>query len=353
MAKVDSGVPVSCKIIIDDVTKQQWERYASEFSDYSIYQTWAYQQVRAETGRQQLCRVVITDGNSQILTICQIRIKNAKLLGMKIGYVQWGPLLRNKDGQIVCTVEALTELCKAFVGRRLNVLRIVPNVPSDDTGGKAADIIRNAGFKFVKFVRPYHTIVLSLNCSEDVLRSRLHQSWRRKLKKAEQAGIEVRETSDAQSFEILQSQYREMLKRKNFRHLDLEVFAQSQRLLSPSEKMNVIVAYQNGEPVTTHVTSNLGDTGLLLLVASNGKGFECGSSYLAWWRAVTNCESRGMKKYDVGGVDFRHNPTVSEFKAGLGGEDCRYIGAFEACDDWYTKLKWRIAEKAYNYIKGG
>ncbi len=343
---------MGCELTINEIGKEQWEQYAQDFADYSIYQTWGYQQVRAENDRQELCRVVIKAGDTKPVMMCQIRIKDVKPLGLRIGYIQWGPLLRIKDGSVSCTVDALVELKRAFIGQRVNVLRVVPNVCDDEMGRKVADMFEIAGFGFVKSVQPYHTMILPLDCSEDVLRSRLHQSWRRKLKKAENAEIEMRETTDGKPFEALEAYYREITERKNFKGLDVQEFARTQQLLSPAEKMNVIIAYYQGRPVTAHVSSTIGDTGILLLVASNGQGFECHSSYLAWWRAVTACLSRGMKKYDVGGVDFKNNPTVSQFKAGMGGIDCRYVGVFEVCDDWYAKVKWRIAEKAYGYIRG-
>lgn len=341
---------MSCKLTINEISKERWERYAQNFADYSIYQTWGYQQVRAENDRQELCRVIIRDGDRPV-TICQVRIKNAKSLGLRIGYIQWGPLLRIKDGSVSCTVDALVELKRALIGQRANVLRVVPNVCDDEMGRQVAGMFENAGFGFIKSVPPYHTMMLPLNCSVDVLRSRLHQSWRRKLKKAENAGIEMQETTDGKFFEVLETYYREMVNRKNFKGLEVREFARSQQLLSPAERMNVIAACYQGRPVTVHITSAIGDTGVALLVASSEKGFECCASYLAWWRAITGCLSRGMKRYDVGGVDFEKNPTVSQFKTGLGGTDCHYIGAFEACDSSSTKIMWRIAEKAYSYIR--
>ena len=343
---------MSFDISIDDVSKEQWEQYAGEFADHSIYQTWAYQQVRAENDRQELCRIVIRNGETKPVMMCQVRIKDAKPLGLRIGYIQWGPLFRTKDGNINCTVDALVELRKAFVGRHVNVLRVVPNVSDDETGRQVAGLFETAGFKLAKSVSPYHTMILPLDCSEDVLRGRLHQSWRRKLKKAENAGVEIQETTDGKFFEVLEAYYRATMDRKNLKGLEVEEFARSQQLLSQAEKMNIIVASYQGQPATIQVTSVAGDTGVLLLAASSEKGFECCSSYLAWWRAVTACLSRGMKRYDVGGVDFEENPTVSQFKAGMGGIDYRYIGAFEACDNWFTKAKWQIAEKTYNYMRG-
>ena len=70
----------------------EWERCARQFTDYSIYQTWSYQQVRGESDRQKISRFIIKDENGHVSSMGQIRIKYVKMLGLKIGYIQSGPL---------------------------------------------------------------------------------------------------------------------------------------------------------------------------------------------------------------------------------------------------------------------
>lgn len=342
---------MSCKVNIDNFGRSDWERYAKNFFDYSIYQTWEYQQIRAKMDRQEVSRAVIKDENGRVATMCQIRIKHFKLLRLRIGYVQWGPLVRGFDGTLGCSVEALVALREAYLGTRVNVFRIVPNVCNNETGKEFARLLETSGFHYTLSFEPYHTMLLSLNRPEELLRKRVHQSWRRKLKKAEAVGIETKNCTDEESFIILEKLYLEMLRRKGIKGLDPEVFVRTQRLLSAAEKMNVIVAYYHGQPVTAHVTSNLGDTAILLLVASSEKGLACGSSYLVWWKAVTASNRLGMKNYDVGGIDFENNVTVSRFKAGMGGDECSHIGAFEAYTSSMAKNIWRAAEKVYRLIK--
>ena len=115
--------------------------------------------------------------------------------------------------------------------------------------------------------------------------------------------------------------------------------------------MSLVVAYFNGEPVTIHLTSNLGDTAVALLVAGNEKGYSCWSSYLAWWKALTTSNDRGMKKFDFGGIDIENNPNVYRFKAGMGGREKNHIGVFEAYTNPVVKNLFRVAEKVYIKIK--
>lgn len=341
----------SYKAIVDNINQEEWEHYASNFADYNIYQTWPYQQVRGEMDGQKVSRVVIKDENGNATAMCQVRIKHIKLLGLRVGYVQWGPLVRRKNGTMKCTVEVLKELRNAYLGTRVNVLRIVPSVCDNERGQEFAKILQSSGFQYVQSVAPHHTMLLLLNCSEEILRKRLHQSWRRKLKKAENAGIKITEDTDEVSFAILEKLYLETVRRKGFKGLDPQQFVRAQSILSDAEKMRIIVAYYNGEPITAHVTTNLGDTAILLMVASNEKGLEFGASYLVWWKAIVASMRRGMKKYDVGGIDYKKNPHVSRFKAGIGGEECSHIGAFEACNSLVVRNIWRVTEKTYRFIK--
>ncbi len=342
---------MSYEVIVNNIDQSEWEECAKSFADYSIYQTWPYQQVRGAIGRQEVDRVLIKDNNDRVVTMCQIRIECIKPFGFRIGYVQWGPLIRGKDADIECPVEALKEVCEAYVGKRVNVLRFVPNVHNDGTGQDFIQMLEQSGFQYAHTTKPYHTMLIPLKCSEELLRKKLHQSWRRKLKKAESAGIETREGSDESLFAILEKFYVEMLQRKDLKGLDTQEFIRTQSMLSDAEKMTIIVAYYNEEPIAAHLTASLGDTAILLLTASNEEGLRMKAPYLVWWKAILASRRLGMRVYDVGGVDFQEVPTVSRFKAGMGGEDCFHIGAFDACSGPIVRIIWHGINKVYRMYR--
>jgi len=165
---------MSHKAIVDSITQTEWQQYASNFADYNIYQTWPYQQVRAKMAGQELSRVVIKDENNRVKTMCHVRIKNVKSLGLKIGYVQWGPLVRSSNGTINCSVEALRTLRQAYLGTKVNVLRVVPNVCDDEVGKRLSEMLKSSGFQLVSSVPPYRTLMLRLNDSEEEILALRH-----------------------------------------------------------------------------------------------------------------------------------------------------------------------------------
>lgn len=340
------------EIMVDNIDRHKWEQYAKEFADYSIYQTWPYQQIRAEMDGQQVSRAIIKNENGHVATMGQVRIKHVKPLGLKVGYVQWGPLFRGKNGKLNCTVAALKKLCENYLGTRVNILRVVPNAFGDEAGLEVAQMLKASGFQRVPTVAPYRTMIFPLDISEQEMRSKLHRKWRSVLRKAEQKNIEIRESSDDKYLKILKEWYISSQKRKKFKGLDVQVFIRTQQLLLPGQKMNVVLAYDSSEPLTADVTSYLGDTAVGILQASSEKGLQCGASYLVWWSALLAAKHAGMKSYDLGGIDPDNNPNVYQFKLRMGGEEAFYIGAFEAYSSLRARIIWRTCERIYRYLKG-
>lgn len=342
---------MTSEVIVDNISREEWERYAANFADYSIYQTWPYQQVRAEMNGQELSCIVIKNENGTVETMCQVRIKHVKSLGVRMGYVQWGPLVRAMDGTLRCSVQALEAFRKAYMGTKVNVLRVVPSVCNDETGKQLSEMLTSSGFRYVHWLAPYRTLMLRVDDSEEGIRKRLRKSFRRDLRYAEKTGIEVHQGHDENFCTILEDLYRSSLKRKGFKGLDVREFIESQLRLSSAEKMNIIVAYYEGEPVSAHLASNLGGTSVVLLAASNKHGLSCGSSYLIWYRGAISALNAGMEWYDLGGIDPDSNPNVYQFKSRMGGEEALHIGMFEACSSGIVKNVWRVAEKVHRLLK--
>jgi lipid II:glycine glycyltransferase (peptidoglycan interpeptide bridge formation enzyme) len=339
------------QVIVDNINREDWERYAADFADYSIYQTWAYQQVRADMDHCKTSRCIVKNTNDNIEMMCIVRIKHLKPLGLRIGYVQWGPLMKGRDGDLKCTVNALMQLQKVYIGEKINILRIVPHIYEDGLGRAVSQMLLSIGFRFVSNVKPYNTMTLSLENSEENLRKGLHRNWRRNLQKAENAGIEIRQGCENELFDILERLYLKALERKRFKGLNPDQFTRTQRMLFEREKLIVTVAYFDGEPVTALATSNLGDTGLDILAANNEKGLKCGSSFLTYWNAFDASRRAGMKRYDLGGIDPKNNPTVYQFKSRMGGEVQFHIGAFEAYANTVVRKMWTAANTLRNIFK--
>lgn len=339
------------EVSFDSINEVEWANNARDFLDYSIYQTCAYQHVRSQNSGQQVYRLAIKGNDDEILSLCQIRVQNIKAIGLRIGYAQWGPLFRKKIGASHNLVDVLSRLRDLCFGLDIDVVRLAPNVVDDAASHEVREALKESGFLKLLDVPPYHTTILSLDLSEDVLRKGLHQSWRRMLRKAEAAGVEIKEEAGQSPFQVLQRFHANLVRKKGFDGVDPDVFSRAQADLSSSEKISTIIGYCDDEPVTVHATSNLGDCGVFLLSASSERGYECRASYVAWWKAIINSRDKGLRKYDTGGIDFEKAPGVARFKAGIGGEEKFYIGTYEAYANRRASAVWGVAKGLHRLIK--
>ena len=338
------------KVNIDNFDRNEWEQRAQEFADYSIYQTWPYQHIRGEMDGQQVSRFIIKDENGHVASMGQVRIKHVKILGLKIGYIQWGPLVRGNNGILRCCVETLRALRTRYVGDRINVLRVAPNVCDDEDGKKVAESLEFSGFEKVSSITTYHTIMVSLKEPEEKIRARIHRESRRILRKVEKMELQVKQGASEEFFNILESLYVGAKSRKGFKGLDSKEFAWTQQMLASNDKATVLIAYYDGQPVTAHATTHLGNTAVPILTASNETGLRYRTSYLLWWKAYLMAKDLGLEYYDLGGIDPDKNPKGYLFKKRMGGEETFHIGTFEAYTNPRILSLWHFAEKCYRFF---
>ena len=334
---------------VDDFSQSDWTDWSARFADYSIYQTWAYQETRSHRDGTGLSRVAVVDQAGDARLLALVRIRRIRGMGLKVGYVQWGPLMQASDREQGVCPEVLHLFADGLLRSKVNVLRVFPAVRDDAVGRETTDLLLQCGFRRSTCAQPYFTHLLGLDSSEEELRKGLHQSWRRQLNKSLKQEMKVCIETSVDTLDVLNQLYQDLMKRKGVRSLDTEVFTHTQKLLGPEERLVLTTAYMEGEPVSVLATSNLGDTGLMLLAASSEKGFDARASYRVWWEALLDSKTKGMKYYDLGGLDFEANPTVSLFKAGIGGEEMRSIGVFDKCANQAIRLAWKVMDRAYEY----
>lgn len=332
-------------------TQEEWELQARCFRDYSLYQSWAYLQVRAASKGQILRRILLEDETGPCC-MAQVRIIRVPLLPLKIGYVQWGPIMRRTDRLDSIPVEALIRFRMSLVPESVHVLRIVPNLYTTDVAASWKEEFERAGWKHVSSVKPYHTFLFPLDIPEEAMRKTLHRKWRAALNKAAQRGLAVSESGDMKYLKILNELYRSSQEKKQFQGLEIEEYIRTQEQLLPNQKLNAVIISENETPLSIDVNSYLGDTSLGLFQSTSDRGLEINASYLAWWETFLAARRAGMKRYDMGGVDPEKNASVYQFKKRIGGNEVFQIGCFEAYANPFVERIWKLLSWFHQRAKG-
>jgi len=321
----------------DSVEPRQWSQWARQFADYSIYQTAAYQQNRCRMDAQKLLTVVIPDGESPVL-MALVRVKQAGL--WKIGYVQWGPLVLPRGIQTPPDPAVLRRFVEALWEMGVSVVVATPNILRDAAGSEVAARFRQAGFTASRAAKEYRTVILDVTGGAEAIRAGLHKGFRRDLRYAEKAGLEICAGTGGESAEVLRRLYAACVARKRFQGLEPDELLAAQNGLADSEKMDILVARLRGEAVGVHLSSSVGQTGIALLAAISDEGLECYTSFLLWFESLVRAGKKGMKLYDLGGIDPVHNPGVAQFKLRMGGTEAWHIGAMECCRCAAVRALW-------------
>lgn len=150
--------------------------------DYNIYQTWAYQQIRAETNGKKLSRFIVVGDDNIPFIMGQIRIKS--LINFKISYIQLGPIFQRREMMLEELPEAIKILIQNLIEKLgLDVIRINLNLWDDNN--ELFEIFKSAGFTEAKYYRKYKTFLVSLEPTEEEIFKKIDGENSRLMRKAE------------------------------------------------------------------------------------------------------------------------------------------------------------------------
>ena len=335
---------------VDQVSSAEWSSLAARFSDFSIYQTWAFGEIGAGDTRSRVSRIVVRRGDA-VIGAAQLRIKRLPLLNAGLAYVYFGPLWRRAGADVADLRDVLECLHGEYGDRRGLEVRIVPNLPQPLSDAEVMQALGDAGFQADSGGDAYRTLMLDLSPSLEALRKQLAQKWRNGLNQGEKRGVRVESHTDAAAMQRFETLYDAMWAKKRFETgVKVSSFRRLQELLPSGEKLTILLAYANDELAAGHVSSTLGESCIYLLGASNDLGREYKASYVLQWHAVEAAKNAGAKWHDLGGIDPEGNPGVYHFKAGLGGADTTFVGQFTARGRGSARYLVPLAERAYRAL---
>lgn len=169
---------------------------------------------------------------------------------------------------------------------------------------------------------------------EDVQKG-LNQLWRRNIKKAEKAGVEVVQGSydDLAEFHRL---YTVTSERDHFIPRPLSYFQQMWRALTTEDpnRMRLYLAYHEGEALAATTMLTVGEHVWYSYGASANHKREVQPSNAIQWRMIRDAFALGATVYDLRGItdtldEDDHLFGLIRFKVGTGGTAAEYLGEWD------------------------
>ena len=185
-------------------------------------------------------------------------------------------------------------------------------------------------------VQPRYVFAVPLaGASLEELMAGLNQQWRRNIKKAAKAGVEV-EVGGYSDLAQFHSLYLETAKRDRFTARTLHYFQRMFQALQAEEpdrirlylarREGVLLAAATWVRVGTHVWYSYG--------ASSTEGREHRPSNALQWRMLADAHQLGATVYDMRGISDTLDPAdhlfgLIQFKLGTGGDAVEYLGEWD------------------------
>ena len=195
-----------------------------------------------------------------------------------------------------------------------------------------------AGQPQYNFVIPLKDAEGNQRSEEDVLKG-MNQLWRRNIKKATKAGVEVSRATDESleaDLEAFHTLYVHTAERDHFTPRPLSYFRTMFRALLAEEpdRIRLYLARHEGDLVAATIWVRVGGHTWYSYGASSTEKREVRGSNAAQWAMISDSIACGADVYDLRGITDTLDPDDShvgliQFKVGTGGEAVEYAGEWD------------------------
>lgn len=274
----------------------------------------------------------------------QILTRPIPLIPWRFAYAPRGPLAYSW----VAAHEAWVAELQRAAGRGgplagVALLRMDPEI--EEAPAVEASLLA-AGWRRAHDMQPRKTRIVDLTPEEDALWSELRKKWRQYVNKARSNGIVVRDvdpTTETDAFDKFHEVMREVSQRTALPLRSAATFQQVWEAFAPTGESRLLFAEDGAGAVQA----------VLLLVRCGTRvvepyggmtaaGAESRANYLLKWEAMRTSKEQGATSYDMWGLI---GTGIDHFKAGFGGREVEYVGAWDLALSPVGALAFRTAER--------
>lgn len=301
---------------IDSGGAAEWNAKVEALSG-GFYQCYEWGETRRLAGWRPLRVTARRDG--RLVTAASLLVKSKA--GVSIVWAPGGPA-----GETDTLDRSFKQALRGWLGTPLNYIRISVLRPAPDAEAAA---LASHGWRRPRIpMSSGLSMAYALEGDEATRLQRASGNWRHNLKRASRHGLRI-EPWHNPDIDAVCALYREMetLKSIPMQHskADLE---QMFSLLGDR-----LVLYRcldaDGKLLALRAAGILGDTAMDLLAAAGAAARKLYASHATLWALLSDCSRRGLRIYDLSGVDPQGNKGVYDFKHGTGASLVTGLGEWE------------------------
>jgi lipid II:glycine glycyltransferase (peptidoglycan interpeptide bridge formation enzyme) len=324
------------RLRIDD---RAWDAFVTGLPTASFLQMSAWARVKRPNGWTPARLVARGTGDAPGPVGAQVLMRRAGGSPWAIGYAARGPLgpALDADGLAAFAEEARARASEL----RISYLRIEPEL--EDDPALAAALERIGWRKVERSFQPSSTRLIDLARKEEDLWADLRPKWRQYVNKAPKSGITV-SAGGAADLPAFYALYEETATRAGFYHREEQSYRAVWDAFAPGGMVRLLFARSSsGEPLATLFLLGCGQRMTEVYGGMNLAGAGAHANYLLKWEAIRRARDEGFAEYDLWGLA---HPGIAHFKAGFGGREVRYIGAWDLVFDPFARTALEVGRRA-------
>ncbi len=313
--------------------KQIWDSFVAEAKPSQFLQAWAWGEFQRQLGRD-VVRLAVFEGDRILVGVQAIQY--ALPFNQNYWYVPRGSVHSDR-----ATVAACRLLHSALVEKARSTQSLcIRKEPSFELENCPHDY-ESRGFLKGPTMQPADSLILDLNRTLEQIEAGLHQKTRYNIHLAERKGVNVFESTNAQSlndFLALQSMTAQRDKIKPFPD---SYFQKMYQVLVPAGQLSFWRAEYQGSLLAINLMISFGDTVSYNHGASSDEDRNVMAPHLLQWKTIEDAKRSGFAYYDFRGITPDDNPKrawagITRFKKGFGGRVVHYVG----CYDFVLNSAW-------------
>lgn len=311
-----------------------------QFQDYTVYQSYGWGEHKRRFGWRPLRLVATRD--AQMVSMAQVLVKRYPLR-MGLAWVPGGPV-----GEPGLWNDEFRSAIRKVAGARHLYCRI--SSMREYTDEEASTLSTGGWTRCSAPLLSGMSLAYSPDTSESVRLGQCSGNWHRNLRRSARHGLAVRGWPAPEPDEMLEA-YASMQAHKQLKEQISRAEISSLLDSFPGRYIMVRCDDSDGRLLALRGALVLGGKAWDTFAVATVAGRKVYASHAAFWELMKQCAERGVRWYDMGGVDPVNNRGVYDFKKGTGARALEYLGEWE----WSTSkaLGWGVSRLIALQENGG
>lgn len=314
---------MTCEIIWNGLSLQDWQKRFAKIRRSNMLQSYPYAQAVSITHHQKPAWGLIKINNKEA-GLVQI-LEASTLFGLLHAVIlDRGPLWfegfgSQEDFEAFC--ETYMEAFPRRFGRKR---RFMPEINHSQS---VQSILYSCDYYPIN-EQKYETIWINLEENEQKLLKNLKKKWKSSLNKAQKSKIIVEWDDKGEYFDWLLAKYHQDKIDKNYDGPSLSMLKSLATYFMAEKNMVIGRALINDKPIAAILIFCHGTSATYQVGWSSQTGRTHCAHHLLLWDSLTHLKTKGIKDFDLGGINDETAQGVKKFKEGMGGDKIHLSGLY-------------------------